>query len=230
MTTPLLTVAAAIGKRTETATYTEGGRRYRATVHYGFDLSFARQHNQAAAFTVTVDVHRSSGGRWVMDACGQQPDLVREHFPHLALFLRWHLVSTDQPMHYAANGTYWYMIAHGRSRWTADAHVDPLDAFADTILLGTAPGDDTFDPKADPLVTFGLDAPRPCEGDNGLGLFVVAGEDGEDRVLDTTAAKKHTNDAITAALEAWLVERFDAMMAAFLTDMQALVALQPEGV
>lgn len=34
-------------------------------------------------------------------------DLIAEHFPELAPFIKWHLCSTDGPMHYVANTVYW---------------------------------------------------------------------------------------------------------------------------
>lgn len=33
-------------------------------------------------------------------------DEIREHFPELAPFIKWHLMSTDEPLHYVANTVY----------------------------------------------------------------------------------------------------------------------------
>lgn len=40
-------------------------------------------------------------------------DDIAKHFPELAPLLRWHLCSTDSPMHYVANALYWA----GKTKW-----------------------------------------------------------------------------------------------------------------
>jgi len=51
-------------------------------------------------------VENSNGkGRWLC-CCGCMHEDVAKHFPALALLLKWHLCSTDGPMHYVANTLY----------------------------------------------------------------------------------------------------------------------------
>lgn len=45
--------------------------------------------------------------RWVEDSGGCIHDEVAKHFPELAHLIKWHLSSTDGPMHYVANTVYW---------------------------------------------------------------------------------------------------------------------------
>ena len=192
--TTLEALASEIGLRNETVRYTEGRKRYTIKVEYGFNLPFARRSNQAPRFTVTAEL--TSGREW---SGGCLHDEVRTRFPHLTPFIRWHLSSTSEPMHYVANGVYWYLMAHGRGRWENTSNHDPIKAVKSTILYGTAPGDERVDLSLDPVETFGL---VPVEG--------------EDTVTDAQ---------VEAAFRAWLAVRFDSMMAAFVTDMQTLSAL-----
>lgn len=50
---------------------------------------------------------RHTDGRvmW-LNACGCQHDLIAEHFPELRHLIKWHLCSTDGPMHYLGNALY----------------------------------------------------------------------------------------------------------------------------
>jgi len=41
-----------------------------------------------------------------LEACGCLHDEIRQHFPELAHLIKWHLVSTDGPLHYIANTLY----------------------------------------------------------------------------------------------------------------------------
>ena len=38
-----------------------------------------------------------------VDVCGCCHDLIEEHFPSVAHLVKWHLCSTDGPLHYLAN-------------------------------------------------------------------------------------------------------------------------------
>lgn len=56
-------------------------------------------------FSITGDVWSYNGTRDVV-ACGCLHDDIREVFPELAGLIKWHLCSTDGPMHYEANAVY----------------------------------------------------------------------------------------------------------------------------
>ncbi len=58
--------------------------------------------DQHPYFSITGDLREN--GRWVSGGC--MHDEVLEYFPALAPYVRWHLTSTDGPMHYLANAQY----------------------------------------------------------------------------------------------------------------------------
>jgi hypothetical protein len=41
-----------------------------------------------------------------MDSCGCQHDAISKNFPELAKYIKWHLCSSDGPMHYPGNALY----------------------------------------------------------------------------------------------------------------------------
>lgn len=83
--------------------YTEDGHRYRITAKVRYDDQCGNGHN---SFSITASIDRSSVGRWVDDMGGCCHDEVVKHFPQLAPFIKWHLTSSDGPMHYVANTVY----------------------------------------------------------------------------------------------------------------------------
>ena len=83
-----------------------------------FDDECENGHN---TFSITADLydiygktHRngeeyvfnSMGKKCYLIACGRQHDLVTKHFPELAPLIKWHLTSTDGPLHYVADTVY----------------------------------------------------------------------------------------------------------------------------
>jgi uncharacterized protein Usg len=62
--------------------------------------------------------HRPSGKRVWLHAYGCLHDDVAKYFPQLAPFIKWHLCSTDGPLHYVAN-TIWH--AQDRDCWGGKA-------------------------------------------------------------------------------------------------------------
>lgn len=82
-----------------TRVYTKDGREYQATLNIQHDDSCGNGHN---TFSMTVDVSRR--GSWYSGGC--QHDLVARLWPEFAHLIKWHLTSTDGPMHYLANTMY----------------------------------------------------------------------------------------------------------------------------
>lgn len=70
-------------------------------VEMRFDDQCKTGHND---FAVTAHVVTPGGRDW--DACGCLHDDVAEVFPELAHMVKWHLTSSDGPMHYVANTVY----------------------------------------------------------------------------------------------------------------------------
>lgn len=128
-------VFAKIQKTRITGRFREGQGRRRHTVT-------AELHSlggQAPYFSVTMDTYRQAGnGRWMEDNFGCQHDEVRRLFPPLAPYLRWHLVSTAGPIHYAANAAFWAGL--GRNYPPNREHFDS------TTLWGALPGDGPLHP------------------------------------------------------------------------------------
>ena len=99
-------------KKTETKVYTEDGVNFRATVNLRYDDQCGNGHN---TFAITMDTDRQAGnGRWVEYSGGCDHDGVRKHFPQYAHLVKWHLCSSDEPMHYVANTVY---LAGNRDCW-----------------------------------------------------------------------------------------------------------------
>jgi hypothetical protein len=72
---------------------------YRVQVDVRFDDECRNGHE---TFSITGQTWRD--GR--EDCCGCIHDIIAEVFPELAHLIKWHLVSTDGPMHYVANTCY----------------------------------------------------------------------------------------------------------------------------
>lgn len=82
------------------------GCTIRATVRYDDECS--NGHN---TFVVTAEIQdpkiRRDGG-WVAGGCLHEE--IAAAFPELTPFIKWHLTSSDGPMHYKANTLYWMKL------------------------------------------------------------------------------------------------------------------------
>ena len=105
-------------KKHLTKTYIKNGQKYRITAHMRFDDDCKNGHN---TFAITADIDRASGKGWIDDAGGCLHDDIALHFPELQPYIKWHLTSTDGPMHYVANALYWL----GYQGWCKGGPNDP---------------------------------------------------------------------------------------------------------
>jgi hypothetical protein len=81
--------------------YEEDGERYRIKATIRYDDECKNGHN---SFSITGETERlSKNGRWMEDSGGCIHDKIEKHFPEIAPLIKWHLVSSDGPMHYIAN-------------------------------------------------------------------------------------------------------------------------------
>jgi hypothetical protein len=71
-------------------------------VEMRFDDSCGNGH---ATFAITAEVRRPKAQD--IEAGGCLHDEIAQVFPELQPLIKWHLVSTDGPMHYLANGVFW---------------------------------------------------------------------------------------------------------------------------
>lgn len=85
------------------------GRNAALRVEVRFDDECRNGHN---TFTITAEVRIP--GRRDIEACGCLHEDIAEVFPELAPLIKWHLVSSDGPMHYLANTLY---HASDRDHW-----------------------------------------------------------------------------------------------------------------
>lgn len=75
--------------------------RIRATVRY--DDQCGNGHN---TFSITGDIHQLTPKGWEWVSGGMCHEAIARHFPELAPLLKWHLCSSDGPMHYVGNTLY----------------------------------------------------------------------------------------------------------------------------
>ena len=72
------------------------------TAEVRYDDRCSNGHN---TFAITGEINRPN--RQDCEACGMLHDEIQATFPELAPLLKWHLTSSDGPMHYVANTRYW---------------------------------------------------------------------------------------------------------------------------
>lgn len=81
--------------------FEEGGRQYRIVATVRYDDECGNGHN---TFSITAEIGKGKAGG--IEACGCCHDAVAKHFPELAPLIKWHLCSSDGPLHYIANTVY----------------------------------------------------------------------------------------------------------------------------
>lgn len=75
-------------------------------------IATAKLHSiwqQAPYFSITVDSwspRNTTLSQNSIQACGCQHDVVEKLFPELAPYIKWHLTSTEMPLHYITNTLY----------------------------------------------------------------------------------------------------------------------------
>ena len=115
--------------------FTEGGIEYRITVDVRHDDECDNGHN---TFAVTGTIEIRAGNRWKFDNGGCIHEEIAKHFPELAGCLKWHLTSTDGPLHYVANSLYWAERRHlpnfrSCAVWPEAMESDMLEADRDSL-------------------------------------------------------------------------------------------------
>jgi hypothetical protein len=145
--------------------YTEHRTKYRIRVHLRYDDSCKNGHN-TFAITGTIDRWEVRHGyaSWVDDAGGCLHEEIVKHFPAYAPYIKWHLTSSDGPMHYVENTLYWL----GWSGWCDGRPNSPPNLqharktavwpeLPETFLAPLLPGDiaggklGLFKPLTDPI-------------------------------------------------------------------------------
>ena len=76
------------------------GRNKTMIVEARFD---DRCKNGHSTFSITGQIGAGNNP----DVCGCIHDEIAIHFPELKKYIKWHLTSTEGPLHYVANTVYW---------------------------------------------------------------------------------------------------------------------------
>lgn len=92
--------------------YRENGHDYRIAVELRFDDQCNNGHE---SFSITATIDEKLGGSFHEYMGGCCHDEIVKHFPELAHLIKWHLTSTDGPIHYIAN-TLYHADEHGPDR------------------------------------------------------------------------------------------------------------------
>lgn len=82
----------------------ESGEHCRLIVQLRFDDDCRNGHN---TFSITGDLFEGKH-----HSCGCLHDEISKVFPELQKYIKWHLCSTDGPLHYIANTCYWARKRH----------------------------------------------------------------------------------------------------------------------
>jgi hypothetical protein len=251
--------------------YEEDGRRYRITAALRFDDSCGNGHE---SFAITGYIDEANGKTWREHSCGCLHEEIARHFPELAHLVRWHLTSTDGPMHYLANTLYmagdrdyngreagepsvWsHGVRFGNSPITHKIEKRFSEWLARhpglEVAIVAVPYSGTSDYKFGPKYTLrGFDcAWHACPFDSEteaaefaeafntlpVELVTIPTEFSEGKARDLEAARRAacwpeaTDEELSApraVLEAALIARLPALLAAFKTDMTAAGLLWP---
>tara|TARA_R110002020_G_scaffold168531_1_gene357375 strand:+ start:54 stop:518 length:465 start_codon:yes stop_codon:yes gene_type:complete len=89
--------------KTATRSYKKDWSEYRIRVELRYDDDCGNGHN---SFGITADIVEKVNGRWRESMGGCCHDEIVEVFPEFADLIKWHLCSSDGPLHYIANTTY----------------------------------------------------------------------------------------------------------------------------
>lgn len=89
------------------------------------------------SFAITGEIYRP--GRRDCEACGCLHEEIAASFPELAPYIRWHLTSTDGPMHYLANAMYHAGFCLGMEK------PRNIDHLMSTVVYGAVEGDTETD-------------------------------------------------------------------------------------
>ena len=86
--------------------YVENGQEYVLIAKVRYDDEYGNGHN---TFAITGEIWRAKNGQPIgrdCESCGCIHKDITKRLPELAPYIKWHLVSSDEPMHYVANTVY----------------------------------------------------------------------------------------------------------------------------
>jgi hypothetical protein len=201
--------------------FKERGETYRITATVRHDDQCGNGHN---SFAITGEIDRKSGNHWTDDAGGCIHEEIAKHFPDLKPFIKWHLMGTDMPMHYVANTVYLAgdRDCHGLRKGEFRQHTS-----RGPNQNGGVPGVPNWVlelPDRETRNVYAAAKPAPVTLE-----WKAYGRTGEGKERELDAARRSavwpeaTNEELTApGLEARLMARLPALMAAFKADVEKL--------
>jgi hypothetical protein len=108
------------------ATWLDNDRTYKLVADACYDDECGNGHN-TFGLTAALSSQKKPGGWWHEEARGCLHEEIAKHIPHLAPYIKWHLCSSDGPMHYLANTTHWM----GESKLIASTNIAEALKFLD---------------------------------------------------------------------------------------------------
>lgn len=80
------------------------GVQYRIKVNLRYDDECGNGYN---SFGITANIDcKAKNGHWKESSCGCLHEEIAKYFPKLTPFIKWHLMSTNEPLHYIENALY----------------------------------------------------------------------------------------------------------------------------
>ena len=88
-------------------------------------------------FSMTVDLYerRDPAHPWRLVGCGANPSLIEQRFPEFKGYTKWHLCSTEGPLHYEAN-TIYHASEIGKDQGQFYVYLDDPERKVKRTLLG----------------------------------------------------------------------------------------------
>jgi hypothetical protein len=119
--------------------FTENGERRSITATVRYDDECGNGHN---SFAITGEIHGPRG----FESVGCIHEEIAKHFPDLAPLIKWHLCSSDGPLHYVANVVY---HASNRDHWgllKGEASASPRHQ-KHVVMFGNSPIEHEVSPR-----------------------------------------------------------------------------------
>jgi hypothetical protein len=153
---------------------------------------------QSPYFSATADIWPVKYSKDDYGSFGMQHDAIAKHFPELEKFLKWHLVSIEQPMHYLANSLYWAgFCGYCDGKPSSPPNIEYLKS---TCIYGAIESDQNFDL------------------DRYAHLTIFTGDNPDFHAVEIKAGMQQEKEK----LNNWLVERLPALMDQFDNEMKVL--------
>lgn len=226
--------------------FSEDGQKFRITARLRFDDECQNGHE---TFSITGDLDIFERGRIRDYSGGCIHEEIEKHFPELAHLIKWHLVSTDGPMHYLGNTLYLaddrdcHGLRKGEQRQIKNGRTGALcwelvAVNAPGVLVsGTPTGDKYREAETLPLFILdkNADGEKPPVAPRLEWRPWMQTGDGKERELDAARRSAVWPDATDEdlsqpreLLQAALEARLPALLESFKVDMLACGFVWPE--